>query len=133
MSSAERDSVAAEFIARMQSRDPDDLEADRQAAWTGDEPPKPIRYNITEHKPHGENTVIYEVRRGHTKAFTLRIETHPRALHDTWPLRREIANHAGVDPDEVLPQWDKDRQRRQMGRFAPALWLIHPNRDENSL
>lgn len=88
-------------------------------------PPKPIRYNVTEHKPHGQAAVIYQVRRGHANAFTLCIDAHPRALHDTWPLRREIAKHAGVDPDQVQPQWQNDLHRRTMGRFAPASWLIN--------
>jgi hypothetical protein len=56
--------------------------------------------------------------------FELTVTGTSRSLHDTWPLRREIARHAGVDPDQVHPDWDNDRHRQTYGRYAPHTWHV---------
>ncbi|MET9086138.1 hypothetical protein ABZX77_30405 [Streptomyces sp. NPDC004237] len=86
-----------------------------------------LRYNVRETLHYGRPAVTYEVKTGRNgckKAFELTVEATARSIHDTWPLRREIARHAGVDPDLVMPDWDGDTARRSLGRFAPHLWYV---------
>lgn len=90
-------------------------------------PGRRLTYNVREVIHHDRPAVTYEVhtgRNGRERAFRLTIEASRHSLHDTWPLRREIAQHAGVDPDQVVPDWDGDPHRRTMRRIAPINWLV---------
>ncbi|MFI1580063.1 hypothetical protein [Embleya sp. NPDC020630] len=89
-----------------------------------------IRYSITEVSDLTAGTVTYAVRRGHRIALTTVVSGSARALHDTWPLRRDIAAHAGVDPDRVEPDWDHDPHRRRLRRFAPHTWHVRTDIDQ---
>ncbi|MFI6249021.1 hypothetical protein [Streptomyces sp. NPDC051016] len=86
-----------------------------------------LRYTVRETLYHEVPAVIYDVKTGRNgckKALILTVEATARSIHDTWPLRREIARHAGVDPDLVQPDWDGDTDRRSLGRFAPRIWYV---------
>lgn len=76
-----------------------------------------------------EFRIVYRVRAGRTPAFELVVAGTNRSLGDTWPLRREIAKHAGVDPDLVHPQWRRDANRILLGRVAPSVWFVAPADD----
>ncbi|MGW3274500.1 hypothetical protein ACWDFH_23970 [Streptomyces kronopolitis] len=71
-----------------------------------------------------EFEVAFRVRAGRALAFELVVTGTKRSLGDMWPLRREIAKHAEVSPDRVHPQWHLDASRIELGRWAPAEWLV---------
>lgn len=84
-----------------------------------------IRYNVQEHRSRFDGLVQYTVqtgRNGRTKAFRLTVEGPDAALNDPWPLRREIARHAGVDPDNVFPYWNDPQCDMSLGLTVPYAW-----------
>jgi hypothetical protein len=94
-----------------------------------------IRYNVTEYwysKHKRRDTVLYVVqtgRNGREKAFRLTVSGTQYSTVDHWPLRREIARHAGVDPDRVIPDWDGDKHREDLGRIVPCVWFVKTDDD----
>lgn len=87
----------------------------------------PLVYEVRERVHNVGPAVTYTLTSGRarqTPAFRLTIETTRAALHDTWPLRHAIAQHAGVHPSQVYPDWDADRTRREARRIAPRTWLV---------
>lgn len=84
-----------------------------------------IRYNVQEHRSRFDGLVQYTVqtgRNGRTKAFRLRIEGPDWMTGDSWPLRREIARHAGVDPDDIFPYWENPERIATPWRTVPYAW-----------